>query len=157
MDRQLVTDRQSARRAAELSQGSVERAVGLADPDFWTFREQLLRQLAAPSAVPLARSVQAFVEEAGKEAAAKRERLRTVIGFVISYYRERLAVATDMNRNEASGTGQYAMSETIIKALDACLAAQEQLERNANLGILIQNWSEALAQPTAGQVIATMR
>ena len=98
LDEQLMTDRQAARRAAELSEGSVERAVGLADPEYWTFREQLLRQLASPAAVRLARSVQAFVDEAGKEAAQERARLRTVLGFAISYYRERLADATDMKR-----------------------------------------------------------
>ena len=58
------------RRAAELSEGSVSRAVQLADPALWDFREQLFRELVAiRESVRLARSVQAFVDEAGKEAA----------------------------------------------------------------------------------------
>jgi DNA polymerase-3 subunit delta' len=154
LDEQLVTDQQAARRAAELSEGSVERAVGLADPEFWTFREQLRHQLVSPSAVRLGRSVQAFVDEAGKEAAQKRDRLRTVLGFAISYYRERLADASDMNRDATSGAGKDEPTEAVIGALDACLAAQEQLDRNANLGILIQHWSESLARPPLGQVAA---
>ncbi len=156
LDEQLVTDRQAARRAAELSEGSVERAVALADPELWTFREQLLRQLASPSAVQFARSVQAFVDEAGKEAAQKRERLRTILGFAISYYRQRLAEATDTETKESSGAGQNSAIEAIIGALDACLAALEQLDRNANIGILIQHWSESLAHPTAGRLSANV-
>jgi DNA polymerase-3 subunit delta' len=155
LDKQLVTEPQAAKRAAELSEGSVERAVALADPEFWTFREQLLHQLASPSAVQLARSVQAFVDEAGKEAAQKRERLRTVLGFTISYYRERLADATDMIRDKPSSIGQSGPTDAIIGTLDACVAAVEQLDRNANVGILIQHWSESLAQPTAVHVIPT--
>jgi DNA polymerase-3 subunit delta' len=155
LDEQLVTDRQAAKRAAELSEGSVERAVYFADPEFWTFREQLLHQLVSPSAVRLARSVQSFVDEAGKEAAQKRQRLRTVLGFAISYYRERLAEATRVNRDKGPGVAHNEPMEAIIGALDACLASQEQLDRNANLGILIQHWSESLAQPTARQEIAT--
>jgi len=152
VDEKLVTEPQAAGRAAELSEGSVERAVELADPEIWTFREQLLRQFAAPSAVRLARSVQAFVDEAGKEAAQKRGRLRTVVGFAISYYRERLADTTDVHRDKGPGTGSYEPTEAIIGALDACLAALEQTDRNANLGIVIQHWSESLAQPTTGQL-----
>jgi DNA polymerase-3 subunit delta' len=154
VDEQLVADRQAARRAAELSEGSVERAMELADPELWTFREQLFRQFASPSAVRLARSVQAFVDEAGKEAAKKRERLRMVLGLAISYYRERLTEATAVNRAVPSDLRQNEPPDAIVGAVDACLSALEQLDRNANLGILIQHWSEALAQPTGGQVTA---
>jgi hypothetical protein len=100
--------------------------------------------------------VQAFVDEAGKEAAQKRARLRTVLGFAISYYRERLADATDMKRETSSGIAHNGPTEANIGALDACLATLEQLERNANIGILIQHWSESLAQPTAGRLSATV-
>ena len=51
IDAQRVADPAAARRAAELSDGSVERAVELADPDLWAFREQLIAELASPSAV----------------------------------------------------------------------------------------------------------
>src|SRR3954447_11311057 len=80
-----VADRQRAVRAAELSEGSVERAQQLADPALWSFRDQLSSALAASmiDSVRLARAVQAFVEEASKESAQRRERLRIVVGFAV--------------------------------------------------------------------------
>ena len=40
--------------------------------------------------VRLARAVQAFVDEAGKESSQRRERLRVVIGFAVEFYRSKL-------------------------------------------------------------------
>jgi DNA polymerase-3 subunit delta' len=154
LDNRLVSDVETAMRAAELSEGSVERAMEMADPALWEFRLQLLAQLASPSAVRLARAVQAFVDEAGKETAKKRERLRTVLNIAISYYRERLGDATknsvlagplDSRRIDAP--------DSVVAALDACLASLEHLDRNANLGMVIQHWSESLAQPQSAQAV----
>src|SRR6478672_4630056 len=65
-----VADQALAARAAKLSEGSVERAVQFADPALWEFRDQIFAELASrrPSSVRIARAVQAFVDEAGKEA-----------------------------------------------------------------------------------------
>ena len=53
------------------------------------FRDRLLPQLSAKShdCVRLARCVQVFVDEAGKEATARRERLRIVVSFVEEFLR----------------------------------------------------------------------
>jgi DNA polymerase-3 subunit delta' len=132
LDTETVADRMLARQAAELGDGSVERARELADPTLWSFRDQLLSALglARPDGVRLARAVQAFVEEAGKESSLRRSRLRLVIGFALEYYRSRL-------RTEEP-------HEAIVRALEACLAALEQIDRNANLGLIIQHWCEEL-------------
>jgi hypothetical protein len=80
--------------------------------------------------VRLARSVQAFVDEAGKEPSRRRDRLRAIIGFGVEYYRSKLR------------TGASHQAE--LGALDACLTALEQVDRNANQGLVIQNWCEEL-------------
>ncbi|HEY3393639.1 MAG TPA: hypothetical protein VGK58_13085, partial [Lacipirellulaceae bacterium] len=156
LDTGLLSNPTVARRAAQLSEGSVERAIELADPALWEFREQLFAQLASPSAVRLARAVQAFVDEAGKEAAKKRERLRTVLGFAISYYRKRLGKAGANRQPGPSERAPIEPTEAIVAALDACLAALEHIDRNANLGIVIQHWSETLGQPAAAHAIANV-
>jgi DNA polymerase-3 subunit delta' len=138
VDTGLVADRSQAARAAQLSDGSVSRAVELADPELWNFREQLFAQLAKPSPVRLARSVQAFVDDAGKEAAQKRDRLRVVISFAISFYRALLC--------ENSTPGEL---ERATNALDACLSALEHVDRNANLAMVIHEWSGTIADPLA--------
>ena len=144
LDAGLVTDRQHAARAAELSDGSVERAIQLSDPALWQFRELLLAALQSRSLdrVRLGRSVQAFVDEAGKEAAQRRDRLRTVIGFAADFYR------SELRRLSAEGdcANEWVdRAEPIVQALDGCLAALEHVDRNANQAMVIQAWCEMLA------------
>jgi len=135
-----------ATRAAELSQGSVERAMQLSDAAFGEFRELLLRELKSPvlESVRLARSVQGFVDEAGKEAAQRRERLRIVIGFAIDYFRAQL-------RATAAAPG-----EATVAALDACLSSLEHIDRNANLGTVVQHWCEEIAAAKSGKPLASL-
>lgn len=129
---EIVADKIVAERAAELSEGSLTRARELADPALWAFRDQLTSALGVsrPDSVRLSRAIQAFVDDAGKEASLKRDRLRLVIGFVVELYRSRLRRGTQAN--------------AAVDALDACLKAQEHVDRNANLGLVIQCWCEEL-------------
>ena len=85
----------------------------------------------------------ALIDDAGKEATLKRDRLRTLIGFAIDYYRTRL-------RERPTVTGQPGGSLDAVRALDACLTASEYVDRNANLGLVIQNWCEELTSVGAG-------
>ncbi len=132
LDTGVVSDQAQARRAAELGEGSLERARALADPVLWEFRDQLLSAISAtrPDTVRLGRAVQAFTDEAGKEASLRRNRLRLVIGFAVEFYRAALR-------------GKEPHDNT-LRALDACLTALEQIDRNANLGLVIQHWCEEL-------------
>jgi DNA polymerase-3 subunit delta' len=136
----LVSDEAQAARAAELAGGSVERAAQLADTALGEFRELLVKELQSAQfdGVRLARSVQAFVDEAGKEASLRRDRLRLVIDLAILHYRGLL-------RN-----GNALQSEPIAQALDACLDSLEHIDRNANMAILIQSWCEQLVTARSG-------
>jgi DNA polymerase-3 subunit delta' len=140
VDTGVVGDRQQAARVAELGEGSVERAAELADLALEEFHGQFQKLLtsAPPDSVRLARFVQAFVDDAGKEASLKRDRLRTVAGFAVEHYRRKL-------RGRFGGAGEASQNEEAVQALDACLTALEQVDRNANLGLVIQNWCEELA------------
>jgi DNA polymerase-3 subunit delta' len=146
VDTGLVSDPQQAARAAELSGGSVERALQLADPALGEFREQLLRELKSPvlESVRLGRSVQAFVDEAGKEASLRRDRLRIIIDFALSFHRDQLTAASSADLEPA------------LQSMNACLAALEYIDRNANLGIVIQNWCEELAAARKGRSSSMM-
>ena len=86
-----LSDIADARRLAEAGEGSVSRAVAMADPDLWTFRHAPVRRTSAghcsksfrwcrrlpPSWTPPARS-----------APARRARLRQAIAFAAEYYRQ---------------------------------------------------------------------
>ncbi|HEX5446271.1 MAG TPA: DNA polymerase III subunit, partial [Pirellulales bacterium] len=74
--RGLAADREQAVRLAAFSEGSVERAVELADEELWAFRGELLAALAERpfDSVALAGKLVPFVDSAGKEAKARRAR-----------------------------------------------------------------------------------
>jgi DNA polymerase-3 subunit delta' len=158
VSRKLVPDAAEARRLARHSQGSIERALELADPDLWAFRNQLAKHLAQPTldSVHLARTVSAFVEEAGKEASARRGRLRQVVGFAAEFYRRLLYAQTGAeplgNNDEVSRLVQQVLERrpgngppTTAARLDRCLEAAEQIDRNANQTTLIETWLDDLA------------
>ncbi|MEX0611198.1 MAG: DNA polymerase III subunit [Pirellulales bacterium] len=152
LDNGLVADRQQAERAAQLSEGSVERALQLSDATLWQFREQILTALQAPALdrVRLGRAIQAFVEEAGKEAAQRRDRLRTVIGFAADFYRSELR----RRSGESVRANEWVeRAEPIVRSLDACITALEYVDRNANQAMVIQAWCEELS-PLGGTITA---
>lgn len=152
---------------AERSDGSVSRALSLADPELWEFRSQLYRDLARdrPDCVRMGRAIQAFVDDAGTEAAAKRDRLKTILGFAIDFYRESGFRTPDSNagqpapagnrRREAANVtsidginGDYwsDRQELAVRAVDRTLDAVEAVDRNANLALVIQAWCEAVSE-----------
>jgi DNA polymerase-3 subunit delta' len=152
----LVTDTAEARRLAQYSEGSVAQALEMADPELWSFRNALLERLgeAIVPSIELAQTVSAFVDEAGKEAPARRARLRQVVAFAAEFYRQWLhaqcgaAVSddADLRRHveQAQQRGQ-ADSELSVRRLDRCLEAAAQIDRNANQSTLIAAWLDDLA------------
>jgi DNA polymerase-3 subunit delta' len=142
----VVDDRETASRIAALSEGSLERAKDLADPALWSFRDQLFGMLQKPrfDSVRAARAIQAFVDEAGKEASLKRDRLRVILDFAVEFYRSQLRAIPEN-------------SDRFVAAIDATLTASEHIDRNANVGLVIQWWCEALSKfqmQTAGRAAA---
>ncbi len=155
--RGLVADAQQARRLAEFSAGSIQRAVELADDDLWTFRHELLAALAGPqlASVALAQSTMAFVDAAGKEAPARRERLRQVIGFAANFYRQAMraqtgvAVAADPELTHAVERALAATAgdvEATAACLERTLAALGHIDRNAHQATLVECWLDDLAR-----------
>jgi DNA polymerase-3 subunit delta' len=151
-----LSDTAEARRLAELGEGSVGRALELADPELWAFRSALVEHLCRPTLdnVPLAQTVAAFVEAAGKEAPARRARLRQAVAFAAEYYRQLLhaqcGVPPSGDRQLPDCAAQaIARGETDAEAtatrLDRCLAAAAQVDRNANQATLIECWLDDLA------------
>jgi DNA polymerase-3 subunit delta' len=155
VDTGLVADEEWARRLAALSEGSIERAARLADSALVEFRGVLVKTLSAarPDSVRLARSVQSFVDEAGKEASRKRERLRAALGFAVDHYRANLRqyldkterIGTTSERSSpADASDDAGRLDAMVEGIDTCLKALEHVDRNANLGLVVQNWSEEL-------------
>ncbi|MHC4398981.1 MAG: DNA polymerase III subunit [Planctomycetota bacterium] len=152
-----VDDAAEAPRLAGFSEGSLQRASDLADASLWAFRTQLYQRLAEPvlESVPLAKSLVAFVDEAGKEAAARRRRSQQVIRLAADFYRHLLrafAGAPETSDSELQQAVRQALENgvgdesTAAACLDRCLDASEQVTRNANQATLLESWLDDLAR-----------
>jgi DNA polymerase-3 subunit delta' len=157
----LVPDGSEARRLARYSQGSIERALELADAELWAFRRTLCQRLAAPllESVELAQMVSAFVDAAGREAPPRRARLRQVIGFAADFYRHLLYAQSGAPPPDDVDLRQFVQQslglgsgnpEAAAARLDRCLEAAEQIDRNANQATLIEAWLDGLAEMGKG-------
>ncbi|MDZ4821805.1 MAG: DNA polymerase III subunit delta' [Planctomycetota bacterium] len=155
VEKQMLDDPAEARRLAEFSEGSLTRAVELTDREIWTFRGDLLRQLAHPrmQSVPLGKSVAAFVEAAGKEAPLRRARARLVLGFAAQFYRELLrrqaglhsSVDTELRTHLDTAAKQPVDMDLTAARADRCLEAIQHVDRNANQSILLDAWADDLS------------
>jgi DNA polymerase-3 subunit delta' len=152
----FVGDAAEARRLARYSEGSIERALELADPDLWSFRNAFYQKLseAILDSSGLARTMAAFVDEAGKEPSARRARFRQIVAFAAEFYRQLLHAQCGVSLSEdvelqkqvkvaiERGPGERQQSAA---RLDRCLDAAAQIDRNANQSTLIECWLDDLA------------
>lgn len=74
---------------ARASEGSISRALKLADPELFEFRQQLYDQLASgdPGKDDFAKTMSSFVDAAGTDGAVKRNRLHFLADLAVSFYR----------------------------------------------------------------------
>jgi len=155
VEKQLVADAGEARRLADFSEGSMTRALELADPELWRFREEMLPRLVRQpiESVRLAQSVVAFVDAAGKEAPPRRARARLVIGFAVEFYRRLLHRQTgnfaasdqdlDQHMTAAIQAGQTDPEATVAR-IERSLEALRHIDRNANQATLLEAWMDDL-------------
>ena len=156
VSRGLVKTADEARRLAAHSGGSLTKAADLADPALWQFRTRLLEHLSNPAfdSFTVAKMISAFVDEAGKEAPARRARARIVVGFVAEFFRQiarQLAGVVTEEDREVQQLIERATSQWRggIDAAVACtqrtIEAHEHLDRYANQSTLIEAWIDELS------------
>ena len=139
--------------AAQAARGSLDRARLLLREDLAAFRQQLIGLLGRQPlpGVELARETLGVVDAAGKEAPARRARLRIILELAIEFYRANLRRAVGCRLADAgrqagdSGPGLAAVQDCLDQTLDALAA----IDRNANLPILIDAWSARLERAVA--------
>lgn len=156
VEQALVDDSFEAERLAALSGGGLRQAIALADPALMEFRRHLLGSLARPAwnSVALAKSINAFVEEAGKEAPPRRERLRRVISFCADFYRQLMVrlsggeptgdpqLREAVQSAAAAWTGDAALA---ADRLERCLDALAHVDANVHPITITEAWIDDLA------------
>ncbi|HEY4307845.1 MAG TPA: DNA polymerase III subunit [Pirellulales bacterium] len=154
--RGIANDEATAEQLARYSGGSVTQAAELADPELWQFRDILFAQLCegAFDSVAFAKTLVTFVDAAGKEASARRARMRLVIGFAVEFYRELLRtmsgarLADDQVRDEvtrAAASGRFAQVD-VGALVDRSIETLGHVDRNANQSALLECWLDDLVQ-----------
>lgn len=128
------------KQAVAVAAGSVAAALAVGDGQLSAFREQVTRTLGARNFDPIrfGTEVIELSQSGAAEPAARRERLRTIIGYAIDHYRETL-------RDQTLATG--APKSALLHQLDCSLAAAEAIDRNANQATVVQHWLTNLAAP----------
>lgn len=154
IEKGLCTDPDAARAAAAHSNGSLQRAGWWTDASVLEFRAELLKLLRQSDfePQPAAKTIGQFVEEAGKESALKRERLRFVISLAEEFYRAALftqeqgEASSDVDLKTAVAAAlRWMAADAPATCLDVCLDAYAHIDANVNQATFIDWWLDELA------------
>ncbi|MEM8945012.1 MAG: DNA polymerase III subunit [Planctomycetota bacterium] len=152
LQQQIAKDEHQAEQLAQAGEGSLTKAAELVDPQLWEMQQTLLPQLTPTrfDSVRLAGELTTFVSQAGKEAEPRRQRIRRLIRIFASHFRQLLRAACSPDGANEAQFGECqslgsAAQDLALDALDRCLEAETQLDRNANQATLIECWLDDLA------------
>ncbi|MCS7237666.1 MAG: DNA polymerase III subunit [Thermoguttaceae bacterium] len=149
-----------AERLAEVSGGSIGRAIDLAQTEAVHFRRELIDGLEKlpRSLASLVESTTSFSEK-GQSSAESKSRVRLVLEWSATYFADRLrqgsAPASKAPASSTSAQGHSSpwstSADKLLRALELTLQMGDYVERNVNRACLLQAWLQNLAQ-LAGQV-----
>ncbi len=156
-----VEDEALVRRLARLSGGSPGQARALADPALWDFRRTFLEKLTAVpiDSVGLAKAWSEFVEEAGKESAAQRQRATLVLRLLIDFLNDVLRVQTggtprwteESERRILEILASRVDVDRTLALLERCLQGDEQIDRRAQLSLILEALTDELGERLAAR------
>jgi DNA polymerase-3 subunit delta' len=155
LDRNLAESAAEAERMARLSNGSVRRAIALADPVLAEFRRGMFEEIASPGgfdAPGLARRVDTFCREAGKEGVLHRERACVLIGELVGLFRGVLWQTAGLappspdpdDRDAARSLAETCEPEDVFLLAERCVDAEAQIKRMTNLTLVFESLAHDL-------------
>lgn len=147
-----------AERLARLSGGSLGQAHDLADDALWSFRGELLAELARPrpDTVRLGQRWMKFVEEAGKEGALQRRRAALTMHLLVELLDQALNVSVaagsgiqPADRPHLEALAARLGPDRLLRLIDRCLEAEHHLDRKVQLVLAVEALADSLAVPAA--------
>jgi len=143
--RGLAEDEQAAHQLAERCNGSLKRAEDLGEFSSDEVQQRLLRHFALEEidGSRLVAELNDVVLQGGKEAEARRKRLRLVLDLAIEHWRSELKRLSSAGVSEEEA---LIAQNRVLDALDRCIAALAEVDRNANPATLIECWVDDLCR-----------
>jgi DNA polymerase-3 subunit delta' len=152
--REHEIESQMAERLARISSGSPGLALELAGTDLWTFRRDLIAELARPTpdSVALAKKWTEFNEESGKEGGTVRRRSALMIKLLVEFLQNVLLASTGATLNHVDPEDLLAIQalaarlgpERLVKMMERCLEADYQIDRRVQLVLILEALVDAL-------------
>jgi DNA polymerase-3 subunit delta' len=157
LEQRVTADPAEASRLARLGEGSVGRARGLADTHLASFRRALFDEVSSAGGIDppgLARRLEAFINDAGKESVARRTRASLMMGELARLFRGVLWQTAGLAPPSPDPADREAMAalaerldpEDVLVLADRCLEADYHIQRRANLGLILEALSHDLGQ-----------
>ncbi len=149
--RNSETDVETIRDVAAMAGGSLTKAALLLDADMRDLRRELYHELDSRPIpfIKIAKTLTSNLQSLGDESQAKRDRMRLIFDFAVDYFRTQLYSKAISNDSHSLPTGSSASTKPIdrriIAAMDLCLAAQNDIDRNATPAGLLEAWAAELA------------
>jgi DNA polymerase-3 subunit delta' len=157
LEKGVAADAADAAKLAALADGSVSRAIGLADPELDRFRRDLIDGLASERGFDPAEQVQQlteFCKKAGKEAAAQRRRAGLMVGELARLFRGVLWQTAGLEPPSADPADRLAIArlaerlepEDVFLLADRALEADFHLARNLYMPLVLESLFHDLAK-----------
>jgi len=158
-EKELVSDQQEADDLAALADGSISQALSFANPSIREFRVQLMEQLTSIDSRRPAfmKSLTSIVDEAGKDAPARRARMRFVMQTATGFYTQLMRIRcgapatgdSDMRRAVEKAQSLWpGEADTAAKCVQRCMDAETHVLSNANQATVLECWIDDLAELT---------
>jgi DNA polymerase-3 subunit delta' len=146
----VVRDPGDAARLAALGEGSLRRAIGLADADLARFRRDLIDELAGARGVDppaLAQRMFEFVKQAGKESVDHRQRASLLVGELARFFRGVLWQTAGLappcpdpaDRRAAAALAERLDPEDVLVLADRCLEADYHIQRRLAINLILES------------------
>jgi DNA polymerase-3 subunit delta' len=161
LDRELSADPQEAAQLARLGEGSVSRALSLADPALTDFRRLLVDELAGPNPLDgpdLSRRLEDFIKEAGKESLPQRTRAAAIFQELARFFRSVLWQTAGLDapspdpddRRAAAAIASRLEPEDVFLLAERCMEAEYHLRRHAYRPLILDALCRDLARLISG-------
>ncbi len=166
LEKEVVSDRAAALELASMGEGSIARAMALADPETARFRRVLFEELAGPAATApdLASRMLAFARTGARESAEQRRRAELMVGEIArllqAALKARVGLALEGPAPEiaqaSAQLAQHLSPEQLVSILDRCLEAEYHIGRRLYLPLVLESFIHDLGVILdQGRMIAT--